>query len=122
MGMSIVASFLDPTEAEIAAGALRSAGFRAVAMDQHFAAMDSIARQALGGMRVGVPDEELADAVAFLRSVLDARPRRRARIQRGIGWRLTAIVFGFLSPPIGWLVGGMGQGRGRGAVGPPVVG
>ena len=114
MGISVVASFLDPTEAEIAAGALRSAGFHAEAMDRNFAAMDSIARQSLGGMRVGVPDEEVAEAAQFLREIVKVRPKRTVRIQPGVGWRLTAVLLAILSPPFGWLVVGMAKARGRG--------
>lgn len=113
MGISVVANFLDPTEAEIAAGALRSAGFNAMALDQHFAAMDSIARHSLGGMRVGVPEGEAAEATQFLRAIVADRPKHPARIQRGVGWRVAAVLLAILSPPFGWLVIGMAKARRR---------
>lgn len=113
MSIAIVARFLDPVEAEIAAGALRSAGFDAVAMDQHFAAVDPLARQSLGGMRVGVPAAEAEDAASYLKDLVKARPETETGIEPGVGWRFGAAAAGILAPVFGWLVVGMASGRGR---------
>jgi hypothetical protein len=104
MGLAVVASFLDPAEAEIAAGALRSAGFAAVALDQHFASVDPLARQSLGGMRVGVPEDELREAAQCLAGILRERPRIRRPRPRGVAWRWLAALLGFLNPVFGWFV------------------
>lgn len=138
MGLSIVASFVDPTEAKVAAGALGSAGFNAVVLDQNFSSVDWIASQALGGIRVGVPEEELDEAAAFLRELIDGQPEPTKEPHPGAWWRTAAIVFGVVLPlmallvirpektwqvvilllgalgaPLGWMIAAAGKSRGR---------
>lgn len=137
MGIAVVASFVDPTEAKVAAGALCSAGFDAVVLDQNFSSVDWMASQALGGIRVGVPDQELDEAAAFLREIIDERPEPSEDPHPGGLWR-TAIVFGVVLPlislltlrpektwqvavlmlgavgaPLGWIIAAAGKSRGR---------
>jgi hypothetical protein len=97
MGMGVVASFLDPTEADIAASALRSAGFNAVAMDRHFSTVDWMVVQSLGGIRVGVPDGEVDDAARLLGQLIGERPEPSPPTERGAGWYFLAIVVGVLA-------------------------
>jgi hypothetical protein len=98
MGMSIVASFVDRIEAQVAAGALCSAGFNAVVMDQNFASVDWMAQQALGGIRVGVPDGELEEAAQLLRELNSERPEPGPEPHPGGGWRGLAIALGVIVP------------------------
>jgi RsiW-degrading membrane proteinase PrsW (M82 family) len=104
MGISIVASFVDPSEAQVACGALRSAGFHAMVLDQTFATMDWIAMQALGGIRVGVPESEIEEASDFLRAIVKDRPERTVRIQSGVSWRVLAILAAALAPILIWII------------------
>lgn len=138
MGLSIVASFVDPTEAKVAAGALCSAGFEAVVLDQNFSSVDWMASQALGGIRVGVPEQELDEAAAFLRELIAERPEPGEDPHPGGWWRTAAIVCGALLPlmallmirpeetwqvviliagslgvPLGWMIAAAGKSRGR---------
>lgn len=98
MGMSVVARYVDRTEAEIAASALRSAGFNAVAMDTNFSAIDWMAMQALGGIRVGVPDDELDEAASFLGELIHKRPEPGPEPHPGSLWRTAAIACGVIIP------------------------
>jgi hypothetical protein len=138
MGLSIVASFVDPTEAKVAAGALCSAGFNAVVLDQNFSSVDWMASQALGGIRVGVPDAELDEAAGFLREMIEDRPEPAPDPYPGGLWRTAAIVFGAVLPlvallmirpektwqvvilllgglgvPLGWFIAAAGKSRHR---------
>lgn len=138
MGMSVVASFVDPTEAKVAAGALCSAGFDAVVLDQNFSSVDWMASQALGGIRVGVPETELAEAAGFLNELIEEKPEPAEDPHPGGWWRTAAIVLGVVLPlmaalmirpektwqvvilvlgglgvPLGWCVAAAGKSRGR---------
>jgi hypothetical protein len=138
MGLSVVASFVDPTEAKVAAGALCAAGFDAVVLDQNFSSVDWMASQALGGIRIGVPDQELDEAAGFLRELIAERPEPGEDPHPGGLWRTAAIIFGAVLPlmallmirpektwqvvllilgglgaPLGWLIAAAGKSRGR---------
>jgi hypothetical protein len=98
MGLSIVASFLDRTEAQIAAAALCSAGFGAVVMDTNFSGADWMATQALGGIRIGVPVGELDEAAQFLRELTSEKPEPGPDPHPG-SWRTVALAL-FLGGPV----------------------
>ena len=61
MGVSVLASFPNLIEAEVACGALRASGFDAQVLDVHLGVLDSI-----GGFRLAVPDDQRFAASALL--------------------------------------------------------
>jgi len=67
-----VARFLDLTEAEVAASALRSGGIFVVLQNEVITRMDVNLAHAVGGVRLCVPQDDAADARAFI-----AEHRRR---------------------------------------------
>jgi hypothetical protein len=74
MGLRVAARLFTLSEAEVAASVLRSAGLSPVVFDEHYGRMDWVAQAALGGYRVMLPEEELADGVALLRSTPEPDP------------------------------------------------
>ncbi len=74
MSLVVVARFYDLNEATIAASALRSAGLSPQLFDDHWASMNWMARSALGGFRVLLPQDELAAGVELLRSLPEPDP------------------------------------------------
>lgn len=70
-----IARFADVYEAEIAAGRLRADGFDATLGGAEHAKADPLILQALGWVRLSVPDEQASsakDALALLRSGVEA--------------------------------------------------
>lgn len=100
MGLSVVASFTQLSEAHVAAGALRSAGFHAEVMDQNFAVVNWFEQQVLGGIRVIVPQSELGEAVQVLREIIREKPEPGPEPHPGVGWRGLAIAFGLIIPVV----------------------
>ena len=74
MSLAVVARYYDLNEATIAASALRSAGLTPQLFDDHWASMNWMARSALGGFRVMLPEDELAIGVELLRSLPEPEP------------------------------------------------
>lgn len=66
MSLTVVASFNDLGEAEVACAALRSAGIEAVVLDQQQAWVTPILA---AGFRVGVPRTDLGEAETILRDI-----------------------------------------------------
>jgi hypothetical protein len=124
MGMTVVATFMNLPEAQIAAGALASGGLHPLVMDQGWGSVVWIEQAALQGFRLAVPSEEAADAVAFFRALPPlrkplARPRSPIAIARSNWWRVVAAILGLgLAPVFGWLAVGLRpkQYRRRGSV------
>ena len=73
MGLALVTRIPNLAEAQIAAGALRSAGIRAEVFDSTFGGMDAPVIEGLGGYRLMAPEEEVRDARATLK-LLRASP------------------------------------------------
>ncbi len=116
MGLAIVTRIPSLVEAQIAAGALRSAGIDAQVFDAAFGAMESPVIEQLGGFRIMAPEEQIAaarDALKLLRAspglgepdelgpwAVGARDTAR---NRGRGLRM--IAFLLLSAPfLLWIV------------------
>ena len=74
MGRVQIACFLDPQEAHIAAGALRSAGIEASLQDSALARVDPLMIQALGGVPLFVAAHEAAAARKLLDNLKPADP------------------------------------------------
>ncbi len=64
--LEVVASYLYPLEAFIARTALENAGIDAVIADDHLISMDWLLATALGGVKLLVRAQDLADAREFL--------------------------------------------------------
>jgi hypothetical protein len=69
VGLALVIRIPNLMEAQIAAGALRSAGFAAEVFDQGFGAMEAPVIESLGGYRVMAPAEQVAEARATLKAL-----------------------------------------------------
>jgi len=65
--MQIVARFRD--EAHVARSILESSGLRPTLLDEHLIGMSWLHSQAVGGVRLAVPDEEEAVALEILASM-----------------------------------------------------
>ncbi|GAA4856430.1 putative signal transducing protein [Luteimonas vadosa] len=66
---TIVASYIDPIEAQFARGLLVSEGLDAHVSDEHIALANWEWRLAVGGTKLRVPDEQAARARAVLRAM-----------------------------------------------------
>src|ERR1700677_2217251 len=73
MGLAIVTRLPTLVEAQIASGALRSAGFNAQVFDANFGGMEAPVIEGLGGYRIMAPENEVAAARETLRA-LKANP------------------------------------------------
>ncbi|HEY3797034.1 MAG TPA: DUF2007 domain-containing protein [Caulobacteraceae bacterium] len=116
MGLAIVTRIPSLSEAQIAAGALRSAGIAAEVFDANFGRMEAPVIESLGGYRIMAPEQEVADARNVL-SLLRANPGlgepdevapwtaslRDARRERSRGMRWVAsLLLG--APMLIWVV------------------
>ena len=73
MGLGLVARIPSLVEAQIAAGALRSAGIDAQVFDANFGQVEAPVIEALGGFRIMAPAEQTAEAREILK-ILRAGP------------------------------------------------
>jgi len=65
----LLGRYISPTEAEIVRGRLAAEGIFAVAADAHIGQMMSLMSYALGGVRVLVPESQLARAREILKAI-----------------------------------------------------
>ncbi len=113
MSLTVVATYPNLQEAQIAAGALQSGGLHAQVMDLHFGSVMWTDQFALQGFRVAVHEDEADDAVAYLSRLPPAtaatdQPGSRAPGLADASWRLLAFIAGIVMLPVGWLmVGGL---------------
>jgi hypothetical protein len=122
VALTVVATFMNLPEAQIAASALESGGLHPLVMDQGWGSVVWVEQFALQGFRLAVPASEAADAIAFFRALPGRRTRapRPARTVRQLAgahwWRPVAAVLGIcLLPYFGWLVVGFRPRRRRGS-------
>jgi hypothetical protein len=73
MGLALVTRIPTLVEAQIAAGALRSAGIRAEVFDGNFGQMEAPVIEGLGGYRIMAPADQASDARQVLK-LLRASP------------------------------------------------
>jgi hypothetical protein len=73
MPLAVVARLPTLVEAQIAAGALRSAGIHAEVFDANFGGVEAPVIEALGGYRIMAPEDEVANARELLK-ILQAGP------------------------------------------------
>jgi hypothetical protein len=66
MDMVQIARFLDPTEAQVVASALRSGGMLVHVQGEVLGQMDVNLVYAMGGIRLWVPEDEAEDARTFI--------------------------------------------------------
>ncbi|MFI4975894.1 MAG: putative signal transducing protein [Caulobacterales bacterium] len=69
MALAVVTRLPTLVEAQIAAGALRSAGIDAEVFDGNFGQVESPVIEALGGFRIMAPEEKQAEAQDILRAL-----------------------------------------------------
>ncbi|HTX49481.1 MAG TPA: hypothetical protein VME40_08830 [Caulobacteraceae bacterium] len=117
MGLALVTRIPTLVEAQIAAGALRSAGLRAEVFDASFGGMEAPVIEGLGGYRIMAPAEQVIEARQMLRALRSGpglaapededRPwsssyAETARARRGgMRWLALAIL---AIPAIFWLL------------------
>lgn len=122
MALVDVARFHTLSEAEVAASLLRSAGIPVSLSDTHYGSVFWIEQKALGGFRLSVPEQDLADSVALL-DVPPAGPDPEdeqpaaATADAGAGRATLAVALTLLIAPAGWLVAGRRRsGRSMGEI------
>ena len=69
MGLALVTRIPNLPEAQIAAGALRSAGIAAEVFDANFGTMEAPVIEGLGGYRLMAPQEQVAEARETLKAL-----------------------------------------------------
>lgn len=103
MAMVEVARFLDLTEAEVVASALRSSGMFVFVQNEVIARMRFSLCNAVGGLRIWVPEADAADAMAFIAanrrqsSTLAPLPAPEATVRVVLSLLLTWL-FGMVVP------------------------
>ncbi len=113
MGLRVAAKFSSLVEARVACGALQAAGFDAQLFDQNFGSVMWVDQVAIGGFRVMVPEEEVADAAAFLLDIRQSAPpaETEVRVADHAFRALPLVLLAVLSPLAGWIVVGARQRR-----------
>ena len=76
MALVEIARFVDLTEAQVAASALRASGMEVMLQNEFHGQANFLVVPALGGFRLWVPEDDAADAKAFIAACrADIRPR-----------------------------------------------
>jgi hypothetical protein len=103
MDMVQVARFLDPTEAQVVASALRSGGMLVHIQGEVLGQMDVNLVYAMGGIRLWVPEDDAEDARSFINasrcqpSDLAPLPVAEATVRTVLSFLLT-FLFGSVVP------------------------
>lgn len=115
MSLVVIARYYDLNEATIATSALRSAGLSPQLFDDHWASMNWMARSALGGFRVLLPEDELAVGVEMLRNLPEPEPLpEEDAIVRPDRPGMTAAALAsaaLMIPEVGWALADQRQRR-----------
>ena len=110
MSLAVLSRFHTQSDAQVAASALRSAGLSPVVFDEHYGGIDWVAQSALGGDRVMLPMDEMADGRAILAVAAEAGPDPEAEAPVVGSLPATAVTLagGLLTGGEGgWLVTGI---------------
>jgi len=103
MALVEAARFHTLSEAQVAASVLHSAGIPASIADAHFGSVFWLHQNALGGYRLSVPEEDVADAAAMLDVPIPAPLDDEPEELLSPGRRVAAGALA-LWPEAGWLV------------------
>ena len=105
MALVEAARFHTLSEAQIAASVLQSAGIAGSIADAHFGSVFWMQQSALGGYRLSVAEEDLADAVAMLDTPppppLEDEPAETMSYSQRVAAGALGLAIG---PEAGWLV------------------
>ena len=112
MALVEAARFHTLSEAHVAASVLRSAGIVASIADAHYGSVFWIEQRALGGYRLSVADEDLADTIDILRAPPPVEPLDEPLDEPlPTGNRIVAGALALtLGPAAGWLATRRGPG------------
>ncbi len=105
MALIEVARFIDASEAQVAAGALRASGIPVFLQNEHWGQTEPYMQLAMGGFCIWAPEADAEAARAFIadcRSLPSETPPRGGPVQSALA---LALAF-FLGPVIGWVVAG----------------
>ncbi|PLX40935.1 MAG: phosphoenolpyruvate synthase [Deltaproteobacteria bacterium] len=97
MGLIALRHYLNPWDAELARGMLDSAGIEAVVFDQNTVYMNWLYSNAIGGVRLMVHEEDLAEAAELLGEADFARPHCPKCGSADIEAKAPGGIFAFLS-------------------------
>lgn len=109
MALVEAARFHTLSEAQVAASLLRSAGIAPAIADAHYGSVFWMEQSALGGYRLTVAEEELADTLALLQAPAPEPLDEDFEPMSG-GQRLLAGALGLAIPAAGWLATGRRTG------------
>ena len=123
MALVLVTRIRSLPEAQIAAGALRSAGIDAVVFDTAFGGVEAPVIESLGGYRIMAPEDQALDARRMLLALRQnpaptepdeagpwsAPSQETARVQRR-GMRMLAMAL-LGAPLVLWLIALIARGR-----------
>jgi hypothetical protein len=98
MALVTIARFLDLTEAQVAASALRASGVPVFVQNEHWGQADFTMQMAMGGFWLWVPEEDALDARAFI-SANRRKPPTIAPLTapEAAGWGILSMLLSLLS-------------------------
>lgn len=99
MALVEIRRFYGPEEAQVAAGLLRANGIETLIQNEQLGMTDFLIRNATGGFRLWVPEEDEADAKALLPPVegapaVETQHREPSPSPAGWSWGLRRLLFG----------------------------
>lgn len=103
MALVEIAKFLDLTEAQAAAAALRASGVPVFMQNENWGQTEPYLQLAMGGFRLWTPEEEAEDARAFL-ATAHADPLPTEPGHGDAALTLMAALGVLLTPALGWMV------------------
>lgn len=104
MALVEIARFLDLTEAQAAASALRASGVPVFMQNENWGQTEAYLQLAMGGFRLWTPEEEAQDARAFLASAVRDSSPPEPGTAADTAATVIAVSVAMLAGPLGWLV------------------
>ena len=104
MALVEIARFLDLTEEQAAAAALRASGVPVFMQNENWGQTEAYLQLAMGGFRLWTPEEEAQDARAFLASVTREPSPPHPETVTDKAATAAALMMALLAGPLGWLV------------------